>query len=456
MVLAYKAHIQFILLLCVMYVLGVWVDPTIYVVFPVVLFLFGIKKRYFELLICAIWILILSDYIPVANATFQDLQFAKDLKPIVPIALFMFMLMDRERFKPIPRMIYYFIPFFLVVSIGLNYSIDVTVGIQKTISFVLMYTVIPIYVAMLHREWGDFFWMSVFTYIIGMLTIGVVLGFAIPEIGMLENTTRFKGIFGNPNGTGIFLNLTFILWIVLEEFGLIKLTKREKWYTLIILLVSLIWCGSRNGIMSVLLFYMIFRLVKVNWFLGIIGIIIFVGFAELIFDSLLDVVAFFGLEEYFRVDSIEEGSGRTIAWAFAWAEIQNYYFVGGGFGHDEHVMRPNYYWLKMEGHDGGVHNSYLSFWFDSGIVGLILYFGTILLIFFQSFRHSHLVLAFLVSICFNITYESWLVASLNPFTIMFLIILTIFAENLRGSFYLSETPLQEETPTQLELQSSNA
>ena len=36
----------------------------------------------------------------------------------------------------------------------------------------------------------------------------------------------------------------------------------------------------------------------------------------------------------------------------------------------------------------------------------------------------------LVSICFNITYESWIVGSLNPFTIMFLIILTIFVEHL--------------------------
>lgn len=455
MVIAYKAHIQLILILVFMYVLGVWVDPTIYVVFPVVLILFGVKQRYFELIICAIWILILSDYVPVDNATFQDLQFAKDLKPLVPIVLFVFMMMNFKHFRPIPRFIFYFIPFFIVVLIGLNYSLDLTVGIQKSISYLLMYTVIPVYVNMLHREWGQFFWTSLFTYVIGMLTIGIVLGFAIPQIGILENTTRFKGIFGNPNGTGIFLNLTFIMWIVLEEFGLIKLSKKERWYVLAIILISLIWCGSRNGIMSVMLFYLVYRLVKINWFLGILGIFIFVGFSEIIFASLLDMVSFFGLEEYFRVDTLEEGSGRTVAWAFAWSQIQDYYFVGGGFGHDEHIMRPNYYWLQMEGHDGGVHNTYLSMWFDSGIIGLVFYFGALFRIFFQSFQKSYVVLAFIVSILFNITYESWLVASLNPFTIMFLIIITIFAQNLRGSEKVAPVENEKEL-TGVKMTTSNA
>lgn len=432
---AYKAHIQFILLLVFMYVMGVWVDPTIYIIFPIVLVMLGVKKKYFELLICAIWMLILSDYVPVENATYQDLQFAKDLKPIIPITLFLFMLADHRRFRPFPKLVFYFIPFFIVAGIGLNYSLDFGVGFRKTISFVLMYTIVPIYVNLLHREWKEFFWISIFTYIIGMLAIGVLLGFAVPEIGILEKTTRFKGIFGNPNGTGIFLNLTFILWIVLEEFKLIHLSKRERWFTLAVIFISLFWCGSRNGIMSIILFYGVYRLVKINWFLGVVGILAFLSFNDLIFDTILQGVAFVGLEDYFRVDSLEEGSGRTIAWMFAWQQIQDYYFVGGGFGHDEHIMRPNYYWLKMEGHDGGVHNSYLSMWFDAGIIGVIFYFGAMAVVFFRSFRHSNIILAFFISILFNINYESWMVASLNPFTIMFLIILTIFAQNLRGSAY---------------------
>jgi uncharacterized membrane protein len=50
-------------------------------------------------------------------------------------------------------------------------------------------------------------------------------------------------------------------------------------------------------------------------------------------------------------------------------------------------------------------------------------------------KKSYLPLAFLVSFLFNITYESWLVASLNPFTIILLIILTIFVQQYRGEDY---------------------
>lgn len=415
-----------------MYVMGVWVDPTIYLIFPIVLLLFGLKQRFFELLICAIWILILSDYIPVENATYADLRFAKDLKPLVPITLFGFFLMNRERFKPYPKFLIYFIPFFTVVVIGLNYSLNFQVGLQKTISFVLMYTTIPLYVSLLAREQGNFFWTSLFTYIIGMLSIGVVLGFAVPQIGILEHTTRFKGIFGNPNGVGIFLNLTFILWIVLEDNGLIKLSKKERWYTLFVIIISVVWSGSRNGMMSILLFYLTFRTIKINWFIGVIVIAAFISFNEFITVFLIEAVAFFGMEDYFRIDTLEEGSGRVIAWVFAWEQVQNYFFVGGGFGHDEHVMRPNYYWLAMEGHDGGVHNSYLSMWFDSGILGVIFYFGALIKVVIDGFKRNRVALAVGVSVFFNITYESWLVASLNPFTIMLLIVLTILAEGIFG------------------------
>lgn len=456
MTVAYKEHIQFILLLVVMYVMGVWIDPTIYIVFPLVILMLGVKERFFEMLICAIWMLILADYIPVSNATYADLQFAKDLKPLIPIALFAFMMLHRERFSPFPKFIFYFIPFFVIAAIGLTDSIDFGVGFRKTISFTLMYITIPAYVNLLHREWGEFFWISLFTYIIGMLTIGVILGFAIPDIGILEHTTRFKGIFGNPNGTGIFLNLTLMLFVVLSEFKMIRLTKRERLYTIAIIAISILWCGSRNAVMSAMLFLLVYQLVKVNWFLGVVGVVAFVSFSEFIFEGLINIVSFFGMEEFFRVETVEKGSGRTIAWAFAWSEIQNYFFVGGGFGHDEHIMRPNYKWLVLKGHDGGVHNSYLSMWFDTGIIGVILYYGTLLIVIFKSFRYHTIVMAFAVSLFFNVTYESWLVASLNPFTIILLIILTIFAQNFRGAAHYAEVEQIEEQEEPEDYQLANA
>jgi O-antigen ligase len=165
-------------------------------------------------------------------------------------------------------------------------------------------------------------------------------------------------------------------------------------------------------------------------------------FNEQLFEGFVGVIEFLGLQDYFRIESIEEGSGRKIAWVFAWQEIQNYYFVGGGFGQDEQIMRPNYYWLSKLGHQGGVHNSYLSMWFDAGIAGIIAFFGAFYGIVFKAMKHDYLVLAFAINIMFNITYESWLVASLNPFTILLFTILAVFSGNLRN--VLVEQPEEQQ------------
>ncbi|HIP35289.1 MAG TPA: O-antigen ligase domain-containing protein [Crocinitomix sp.] len=432
MIYAYKQNAQFILLLIIMYVVGVWGGPVIYLLFPVVFGLFGLKRLFLEMIITSIWLLILSDYIPIKGATYNDLQFAKDLKPLIPLFLFGFYFLNRDRFPPIPKIFINFIPFLIVALIALKYSIKLDVGIKKYISFVLMYFTIPVYINYLHQKYGTLFWDSLLTFITWMLIIGLVLGIVAPQIGMIGGD-RFKGILGNPNGLGIFLNLTFILWTLAREYHLITFNKKENRLVFFVILISLFWSGSRNGIMSIFMFYMVYRLVKIHWSFAIIVVISVVVFEEIIFSAFIEVIQFFQLSDYFRLNSLEEGSGRKKAWIFAWQEIQNYFFIGGGFGHDEHIMRPNYYWLKRIGHDGGVHNSYLSMWFDAGIIGVILYYGALIKVVLTATKIDYIGIAFLVSILFNISYESWLVASLNPYTIIFLIILTIFVQQLRGN-----------------------
>ena len=436
MIIAYKEHSQFIMILAIMYILGVWGGPLIYPIYPLFLFLYGLRGRYFEMFIIAIWTLMLADYVPVENATYDDLLWAKKLKPLVPLTLFLFFIRDRESFKPYPKLFAYFIPFLAIVTIGLTDSIFFQVGFQKTISFVLMYLCIPLYVTILHRRDQQNFWKAVLTFIIGMLSIGIVLRFAAPDIAM--KVGRFKGVLGNPNGLGVFLNLTFILWVLIRRFNLATFTKKENIYILFVILLSLIWTGSRNGMMSMFLFYVMYKMIQVNWFFALVLLAAILTFNDQLFIVFVGVVEFFGLQGFFRIDSIEEGSGRAIAWVFAWQEIQDYFFIGGGFGHDEHIMRPNYKWLSMQGHSGGVHNSYLSMWMDAGILGVTAYFGGIIAIIGKTMKNNYIIIAFVTSIAFNIYFESWLVASLNPFTIIYLMILTIFIGNLTGEDYVQD------------------
>ena len=152
------------------------------------------------------------------------------------------------------------------------------------------------------------------------------------------------------------------------------------------------------------------------------------GMMEVLLSNLEPIVMFLGIEDYVRLNTLESGSGRYFAWEFAWEHIQEYLVFGGGFANDERVMRKHRLYLERMGHQGGVHNSYLSFWFDVGAVGLALYLRSFILAFIKSSKMVPMSLGVMFAVLFSITYESWLVSSLNPYTIVLLIILTVVSE----------------------------
>jgi O-antigen ligase len=82
----------------------------------------------------------------------------------------------------------------------------------------------------------------------------------------------------------------------------------------------------------------------------------------------------------------------------------------------------------MMGHQGGAHSTYLSMWLNVGIVGLLIFLRSLFLVFIKAAKIAPVSLAILFSVLFSITYESWLVGSLNPFTILLIIIMTLVTE----------------------------
>jgi len=122
-------------------------------------------------------------------------------------------------------------------------------------------------------------------------------------------------------------------------------------------------------------------------------------------------------------------SGRSVAWHFVWQKIQDDLFIGHGFGYDEALMRRNYYELSRLGHQGGVHNSYLSLWLNFGLVGLIIYFRSFLLFFFKAAKNNGLALPIMYAILFSATFEGLLIGSLNPHMFCMLVIFALISEN---------------------------
>lgn len=79
----------------------------------------------------------------------------------------------------------------------------------------------------------------------------------------------------------------------------------------------------------------------------------------------------------------------------------------------------------MLGHQGAAHNSYLTFWLDTGLIGLILYLLGLFFTFVKASFSNKYAFPVLYAVLFSNNYESWLTASLNPFTIQLLFILTV-------------------------------
>jgi O-antigen ligase len=173
-----------------------------------------------------------------------------------------------------------------------------------------------------------------------------------------------------------------------------------------------------------------YRFFAASPFLGFVFFLAFGVAAEAVSSNLPLILNTLGLHTYFRVDTIADGSGRYFAWNFAWGKINEggYFLLGGGFGNDEYIMRQYYPYLRSMGHHGGVHNSYLTMWFNTGIIGVLLFFRSYFLIFLKAVKHAPFAFAVMFSSMFSVLYESWLTGSLNPFTIILLSIITVLTE----------------------------
>jgi O-antigen ligase len=138
-----------------------------------------------------------------------------------------------------------------------------------------------------------------------------------------------------------------------------------------------------------------------------------------------EIVISLGLADYFRLETLETGSGRVIVAEVAWRHINENYWFSHGFSFNEHILAQYRDYFEQHGHQGNVHNSWLTMWLDTGLTGLILFIFGWLVNFIRASRFTPMVWAVFFGILLSCTVESWLVATLNPFTIVLVIILSM-------------------------------
>ncbi|MCW3082856.1 MAG: hypothetical protein JWP12_222 [Bacteroidetes bacterium] len=416
----YTENIQFYIILFVWLVTGMYGGPIIYIVLPATLLLMKRQGMYEEMLLGFFFILILSDSYELR------LFFAKSAKNIYITLLAVFFLFDSKEFQPLNSLYKLFFPFFLISVYCLCFTETFGISVQKTLSYYLMILVIPNYFAKIYRDNGEAFFRNLVYFVVTILLISALL--IVVSHNVAYSSGRYRGMLGNPNGLGLFCFLVFLLFSVIKNVKPNLFDQRQVAFIYVVIVASMLLTGSRNSIVGVFVFVLFQRFYKINLFFGFLMAILFVFGVELVSSNLASIVTTLGLGDFLRVKTLDDGSGRYVAWGFAWKHVQENFFIGRGFGYDEHYMRSNWDLLSKMGHQGGIHNTFLTFWMDMGLVGLLIYLRSLILAFAKAAKNTTLAYPIMFVIMFTAFFESWLVGSLNPHTIIFLMILALISD----------------------------
>ncbi len=412
-----KQNAQFLILMLTWIVAGYILKELAIGIVIFTMVLLKYKNRYEEIILAFCFLLLLSDN------RHHEYSFAKEAKDIVLVMLSVFAIFDRKQFRVQNQYFYPFIPFLLLAFIMIYRHPDAFMSFQKTLSYTLMIVVIPNYFIKVFTEKPEHFLRMFFQFFALVLFLGISMIVWNPADAYLVG--RFNGLLGNPNGVGTFCTVTS-LFLGVALFHFPKLFTRNELITIMgCIAISVLMASSRNAIFSILLFLFFRKFYKISYYYGFVLVILSALLFQLVSQSLPLIIVSLGLGDYFRVEHLDDGSGRLIAWNYAWQEIQNNVLLGRGFSYDEYFFFLHREELAPLGHVGGVHNTYLSLWMSSGITGLVLFLVGLFRNIYKASLNCYLAFPVLFAILFSISFESWLIGSLNPFTIIALLAITL-------------------------------
>lgn len=410
--------------------------PSIFTVgYAVLTFLLILRTNDFTKIFISFLVLLLF-----SDSRSNIFAFAATAKTVVVVLALLYLLSNYSSLSVKRNDLFrFFLPFLLFSVMATLWSTDTFTAFQKSLSYGVVFFLIPLLYLNGKKENPSFNLDLVYLFTT-LLLAGLIIHQFFPFFTTLVG--RYRGLLGNPNGLGIFLTLLFAISFPIIKSSEGRIDRRLIWLFYGAFLASLIMSSSRTALFSVVIFFIFNRL---RYFTNAFTIVVFLFFIigyEYFLIQLPQLIGFFGLEEYFRIETLEEGSGRFVAWNFAWERIQEVFFIGGGFGHTEFVFDIYSDQLSKLGHQGNAHNSYLTIWLDTGVIGIALFIYGLIRAIASAAAGSAFTLPIMYGVLFSTFFESWLSASLNPFTSLFLISLTSLTEFNRS--HHSEPILQKE------------
>ncbi len=416
----FRINILTIQILSFWAIAGILFSPSLYILVPLSVLYFSNQNKY-QLLFFGFWfILILSDS---RNAWSS----AANVKIIYILLLLYFFLVSLKRFRFKSTFVVPFVPFILASIISIAFSVDFFVSVQKTLSYILILIVVPVYTKQLLHENKYLFLYNLVWFGAFILLSGLALKIAAP--GFVTLAERFTGILGNPNGLGIFLILYTMLWLIIKYYYPQLFSIKDRRIITLLIFLSLILCASRGAMFSIAMFYAMEKSITAKNPLIMVAVLIS-GVGFFFVDNIVDLLYKWGIGEYFRAQTLEKAGGRTVAFEFAWKEIKLSPIFGRGFGYTEYIFHREDIekMLNDLNHQGNTHNSYMTIIMDTGFVGFVTFLLGWLYNFGIAIKKSAFAFPVLVIALISTNIESWLAASLNPFTIVLIIILTLLTE----------------------------
>ncbi len=418
-----RYNFQFIILLLSWLFVGMYGGILIYPYILGSLMFLKLNGREKEIFLGFLFVLICSDNLE------QPMAWAKTVKNIYILLIAGFLILDRKNFQGKIQFFAPYIPFFLVAVICLYWAATPVPGIQKTLSYFLLFLSIPNYVTHIYLKEGSRFFADLLWFFVFILITSIFLKYYLPEVGM-SHGERLRGMFGNPNGLGIFIIVSFIYFHIVKNHFSDKIGSQETLLIYGIFFLCAYWSGSRTCLTAILSFLLLHKVFKIHPFIGFFVFALIVVFSGDIMDLLISTLVNLGMAEDLRLENLEEGSGRLIAWAFAWEEIKTNLFLGRGISYDEYLMRSNFDMLSRMGHEGGVHNTYLIIWLNTGLIGLIFYFTAFFKYFIRASKLTTYAIPAMLTLMFSVNFEPWMASSLNPFTSIYLVIIVVISYDL--------------------------
>jgi O-antigen ligase len=420
----FKNQWSLYLILIAWMILSSYFSPISFLILPFTFYLIN-SKKYSEVLVTIFFTLILSD-------SLQDsLAWAKAFKPILIIFVGLVYMLKYKTFETKNPLIRYFIPFLIVAVFCIGFSPIVATSVQKTLSYFLILLIVPTFILEGYREHGYMILKEIVVFSILIIVLGYLYKYVNYELAVsVGHGGRIRGFFGNPNGLGLYLIVVSVVIAAVRALSPNAISTREYFAFIVIILFVAYVSGSRTALLSIVSLVLTIRVFKFSLWIGLVLFLLIAVSYEYLFSSIISVGIGLGLADDLRLDKVESGSGRLIAWAFAWEEVKKSLFIGKGLGYDVKLMRDNAPILSRLGHEGGVHNTYLIIWLNTGLVGLVMFFRAILLLIIQGSKKSHVSVPIFLAVGISIIFEPWLAASLNPYTSMFLVALTILVSPL--------------------------